>query len=183
MSFAKIASISLAALMLTTGFAAADPFAGIGGLDIPTNQAELFEQQGISTPDKEPIHIQFPNVGDNQPQIDPGTIHFPNTGGTGNTGGNNNGNGGFHPDVNFSVYVEAGGSYEAALACEGAGSGDIRVINVGDGTLPAGTKVRWQMDGERGFAVLNSQMRPGTSAKVRDVLAYDSDEFCQARVI
>jgi len=76
----------------------------------------------------------------------------------------------------------------ATLACKvGSGARDLVVVNQGLETLPAGTRIKWQLknEGKRGFFALIGELGGGESLVADDVLDGNAgaDDICVARVI
>lgn len=162
----KLATLTVAALVVTTGFASAlDPIGGLNETIAPTPQDSLQDAvQTPSTDDSIQNAVQFDPKRDINDAVLAGAK--PGMGGKG------------------GKLMINGREILVAFACQSAGTELLTLRNQGD-TVPAGTKVRWEVKslGERGTVLLKQALGNGDRVRVDVGTEVDAGIPCAARAI
>lgn len=159
----KLATLTAAALILTTGFASAFDPIGVNEVIAPTPQDSI--QDAVQTPSTEQS-IQDAVQFDPERDINDAVL-----------AGAKTGKGGGKVVVDGRVIT-------IAFACHSAGSELLTLSNKGD-MVPAGTKVRWDVKsiGERGTVRLKTALASGEKVRVDIGTNIDAGTPCAARAI
>ena len=161
----KLATLTAAALVLTTGFASAFDPIGVNEVIAPTPQDSMQDAvQSQSANDSVQNAVQF----DPKRDINDAVLAGAKTG-KGGKGGK--------PTIDGRIIT-------IAFACHSAGSELLTLSNKGD-MVPAGTKVRWDVKsiGERGTVRLKTALATGEKVRVDIGTNVDAGTPCAARAI
>lgn len=190
MNIVKSTSLALVAILISTSLASAGGFhlPGVGGSDSDSDSSgDLFHD---AMPDNDPP--DFGGVFNPQPQPeivlnsdlvdtlnDDPRIQFTDLG---------IGQGGAKPGkaVKLNAKVKLG----AILKCTVAGTpsefpDDLRIANAGVVAIPAGTQLKWKVQGDSGIASLGQALQPGKTLKLNGVLpgGIEAGTACSAKTI
>jgi len=161
----KLATLTAAALVLTTGFASAFDPIGVNEVIAPTPQDSMQDAvQSQSPSDSMQDAVQF----DPKRDLNDAVLAGAKTG-KGSKGG--------------KLTVD-GRVITLAFACQSAGTELLTLSNKGD-MVPAGTKVRWEVKslGERGTVQLKTALATGEKVRVDIGTGVDAGIPCAARAI